>query len=79
MIFPYNSLYTQAVAYITYFELGEPVSVETRKSWDWESGTDQENESEGGRGRGERKDLGGRELSSIVLLSHRRSNRKAGP
>ena len=25
-IFPYNSLYTQAVAYTTYFELGEPVS-----------------------------------------------------
>ena len=25
MIFPYNSLYTQAVAYNTYFELGEPV------------------------------------------------------
>ena len=24
-IFPYNSLYTQAVAYTTYFELGEPV------------------------------------------------------
>ena len=23
-IFPYNSLYTQAVAYTTYFELGEP-------------------------------------------------------
>ena len=26
MIFPYNSLYTQAVAYATYFELVEPVS-----------------------------------------------------
>ena len=25
VIFPYNSLYTQAVAYTTYFELGEPV------------------------------------------------------
>ena len=25
VIFPYNSLYTQAVAYITYFELGQPV------------------------------------------------------
>ena len=25
LIFPYNSLYTQAVAYTTYFELGEPV------------------------------------------------------
>ena len=25
MIFPYNSLYTQAVAYTTYFELGKPV------------------------------------------------------
>ena len=24
-IFPYNSLYTQAVVYTTYFELGEPV------------------------------------------------------
>ena len=24
--FPYNSLYTQAVAYTTYFELGEPVT-----------------------------------------------------
>ena len=23
--FPYNSLYAQAVAYTTYFELGEPV------------------------------------------------------
>ena len=26
MIFPYNSLYTQAVAYTTYFELEEPVN-----------------------------------------------------
>ena len=25
LIFPYNSLYTQAVAYTTYFELGKPV------------------------------------------------------
>ena len=25
VIFPYNSLYTQAVAYTTYFELGAPV------------------------------------------------------
>ena len=25
VIFPYNSLYTQAVTYTTYFELGEPV------------------------------------------------------
>ena len=25
MIFPYNSLYTQAAAYTTYFQLGEPV------------------------------------------------------
>ena len=25
VIFPYNSLYTQTVAYITYFQLGEPV------------------------------------------------------
>ena len=25
VIFPYNSLYTQVVAYTTYFELGEPV------------------------------------------------------
>ena len=30
-IFPYNSLYTQAVAYTTYFELGEPVSKTLRK------------------------------------------------
>ena len=28
MIFPYNSLYAQAVAYTTYFELGEPVHVD---------------------------------------------------
>ena len=30
-IFPYNSLYTQAVAYTTYFELGEPVTEKTKK------------------------------------------------
>ena len=28
VIFSYNSLYTQAVAYTTYFELGEPVCLE---------------------------------------------------
>ena len=31
MIFLYNSLYTQAVAYTTYFEHGEPVSEAAKK------------------------------------------------
>ena len=29
VIFPYNSLYTQSVAYTTYFQLGEPVVIST--------------------------------------------------
>ena len=37
VIFPYNSLYTQAVAYTTYFELREPVVADERervlKNW----------------------------------------------
>ena len=28
VIFPYNSLYTQAVTFTTYFELGEPVEID---------------------------------------------------
>ena len=43
-IFPYNSLYTQAVAYTTYFELGEPVREWAYIHWDVQgisnSGTD---------------------------------------
>ena len=31
MIFPYNSLNTQAVAYTMYFELGKPVNEATKK------------------------------------------------
>ena len=39
VIFPYNSLYTQAVAYTTYFELGEPVG---RPKTTWTRMTEEE-------------------------------------